>query len=113
MISIVVPVYNAEKYLNRCVDSILSQTYTDIELILINDGSTDSSGELCKKYAESDSRVKYFSKENEGPGVTRFLGAQKATGEYICFVDSDDYLSEDALEVLLSSFLDGVDCVIG
>jgi glycosyltransferase involved in cell wall biosynthesis len=113
MISVIIPVYNAQKYLDRCLKSILNQTYNELEILLINDGSTDSSGEICRKYAKNDSRIAYFEKENEGPGATRFFGAQKANGEYICFVDSDDYLAENAIEVLLHSFSDDVDCTIG
>ena len=113
MISIIVPVYNAEKYISRCVDSVLRQTYTDWELLLINDGSTDSSEKICLNYAENDKRIKYFSKSNEGPGPTRFFGVNKAQGEYIYFIDSDDYISDIALEILLGNFNEDIDCVIG
>lgn len=92
MISIIVPVYNTEKYLHRCVDSILEQTYTDFELLLINDGSTDSSGAICDEYAMRDSRVRVFHKENGGVSSARNLGLDNANGEWIAFVDSDDYV---------------------
>ena len=113
MISIIVPVYNAEKYICRCIESVLRQTYGNYELLLIDDGSKDKSGEICKEYEKNDNRIKYFHKENEGPGATRVYGAKKAEGDYIFFLDSDDYLADDALKLLLESFEDDIDCVIG
>ncbi len=92
MISIIVPVYNAEKYLDQCIQSILSQTYTDFELLLIDDGSTDSSGAICDRYAEQDSRVRVFHKENGGVSSARNLGLGNAKGEWVTFCDSDDYV---------------------
>ncbi len=92
MISIIVPVYNTEKYLHRCVDSILEQTYTDFELLLINDGSTDLSGVICDEYAMRDSRVRVFHKENGGVSSARNLGLDNAKGEWVAFCDSDDYV---------------------
>ena len=89
-ISVVVPVYNVESYLGRCVDSILEQTYQDFEIILVNDGSTDSSGKLCDSYAEKYSIIKAIHKENKGPSDTRNVGIKSARGEYIYFLDSDD-----------------------
>lgn len=82
-ISVIVPVYNTEKYLHRCVDSILAQTFTDFELLLIDDGSTDSSGAICDEYAQKDSRVRVFHKENGGASSARNLGLDNATGEWI------------------------------
>lgn len=93
-ISVIVPVYKAEKYLHRCVDSILSQTFTDFEVLLINDGSPDRSGEICDEYAQRDERVRVFHKENGGVSSARNLGLSNATGDYVYFVDSDDYISE-------------------
>ncbi len=113
MISVIVPVYNAEPYLRRCVDSVLRQTYADFELLLVDDGSTDKSGEICSAYAEKDARVRYFRKPNEGPGPTRLYGVQQSRGEYMFFLDSDDYLSDDAFETLLGAFSETVDVVIG
>ena len=101
MISVIVPVYNTEKYLHRCVDSILAQTYTDFELLLINDGSTDSSGTICDEYAMRDSRVRVFHKENGGVSTARNLGLDNAQCEHITFVDSDDWLETKALEYLI------------
>lgn len=91
-ISVIVPVYNTEKYLHRCVDSILAQTFTDFELLLIDDGSTDSSGAICDEYAQKDSRVRVFHKENGGVSSARNLGIKNARGEWITFCDSDDYV---------------------
>ena len=105
MISIIVPVYNTEKYLARCIQSILSQTYTDFELLLINDGSTDSSGAICDKYAEQDSRVRVFHKENGGVSSARNVGLNNAEGEYIIFVDSDDYMKPQMCEILYNTLI--------
>ena len=91
-ISVIVPVYNTEKYLNKCIDSILSQTFTDFELLLVDDGSTDNSGIICDEYARKDKRVKVFHKENGGVSRARNLGIDNAHGEYLSFIDSDDYI---------------------
>jgi len=101
-VSVVVPVYNVEKYLEKCIDSILSQSYVDYELILVDDGSTDSSGELCDNYAEKDSRIKVFHKKNKGLVHTRKIGLQYSVGEYILPVDSDDWIEKDMLKYLMS-----------
>lgn len=98
-ISVIVPVYNVEKYLPRCIDSILSQTFTDFELILIDDGSPDNSGKICDEYAEKDSRVRVFHKPNGGVSSARNLGLDKASGEWITFIDSDDYIEQDFLDI--------------
>ena len=98
VVSIIVPVYNTEKFLHRCIDSILTQTYTDFELLLIDDGSKDSSGSICDEYAEKDSRVRVFHKENGGVSSARNLGLDNAWGEWITFVDSDDYIEENYLK---------------
>ncbi len=103
LITVVVPVYNAEKYLNRCIDSILNQTYAKLELFLVNDGSTDGSGAICEEYVEKDSRVVYIPKENGGVSSARNLGIENANGEYITFVDSDDWIEPDSLEKLYAS----------
>ena len=95
-VSIIVPVYNTSKYLNSCIKSLLHQTLKDIEIILINDGSTDDSESIIKKY--KDKRIKYISKKNEGIGKTRNLGIDTATGEYLSFIDSDDYVEPDFCE---------------
>lgn len=102
MISVIVPVYNAEKYLRRCIESILCQTYGDIELLLINDGSTDESGHICDEYGLKDSRVKVYHKQNEGVSHTRNFGLNLARGEWITFVDADDWIEFDVYEKVLT-----------
>ena len=99
-VSVVIPVYNVEKYLAECLDSVLNQTLKDIEIICVNDGSTDNSLEILEDYAKSDDRVKVFSKENGGQGSARNLGMKNCAGEFIYFLDSDDYMSSDMLEEL-------------
>ena len=114
MISVIVPVYNVEKYLEECLESIKRQTYTDIEVILVNDGSIDRSKEICERYCEKDSRFKLVSQENKGQSVARNLGMAESKGEFISFVDSDDVLKEDMLEQLIkqmtSEDVDIVEC---
>jgi len=100
MISVIIPIYNAQDYLGRCINSVLSQTYMDIEVILIDDGSTDKSGDMCDTFEALDSRVKVFHVKNGGPSVVRNYGIDKAKGEWITFVDADDWLAPDALENL-------------
>lgn len=100
LLSIIIPVYNAEKYLKECIDSILEQSFEDFELLLIDDGSKDSSGLICDSYAQEDERVKSFHLENGGPSRARNYGIRKAIGEYIEFVDADDQLCEDSLQKL-------------
>lgn len=91
-VSVIVPVYNTEKYLPRCIESILAQTFTDFELILVNDGSTDNSGKICDEYAKKDSRIVVIHKENGGASSARNKGLEIVQGEWISFVDSDDYI---------------------
>jgi len=93
-VSVIIPVYNAEKYLRECIDSVLAQTFDDFELLLINDGSTDGSGKICDEYAKKDKRIKVFHKENGGVSSARNLGLDNAKGEWITFVDSDDKVIE-------------------
>lgn len=102
MISVIVPVYKVEPYLRQCVDSILNQTYRDIEVLLIDDGSPDRCGEICDEYARKDKRVRVFHTENKGLSAARNLGLREAKGEYIGFVDSDDWIEPDMYEVLLT-----------
>lgn len=111
LLSVIVPVYNAEKYLKRCIDSILLQQHTDFELLLIDDGSTDSSKAICYEYARKDSRIRVFHKANGGVSSARNLGLDNVQGDWICFVDSDDCVSEFYLSNLLSHAHD-VDLVI-
>ena len=100
LISIVVPIYNVEKYLTRCIDSIIKQTYKNIEIILVDDGSPDNCGKICDEYAQKDNRIIVIHKENEGLSATRNAGIEIAKGKYIGFVDSDDYIKEDMYESL-------------
>lgn len=102
-VSIIVPVYNTEKYLNHCLISILNQSYTDFELILVNDGSKDNSGNICDEFAKNDSRIKVIHKENGGQSSARNRGLGFAQGKYIVFVDSDDVVDKDMIEVLLKT----------
>lgn len=111
MISVIVPVYNAEKYLSRCIDSILAQSYKDFELLLIDDGSKDGSATICDNYAIKDSRVRVFHKANGGVSSARNLGLDNATGEWITFIDSDDYVHTDFLSSLYKKH--DVDLIVG
>lgn len=110
-ISVIVPVYNTELYLHRCIDSILSQTFTDFELLLINDGSTDRSGEICDEYAGKDKRVRVFHKGNGGVSSARNMGLDEARGEWVAFVDADDYIFKKSLELLLKE--SNADLIVG
>lgn len=113
-ISIIVPVYNVEPYLRQCLDSILGQTFTNFEVLLINDGSPDSSGDICREYVAKDSRFHYFEKENGGLSDARNYGIERAQGEYLTFIDSDDFVNEKHLENLfLASRLTNADITIG
>lgn len=103
--SVIVPVYNAEKYIAECIESVLNQTFSDLELLLVDDGSPDNSGAICDEYAAKDSRVKVFHQENGGVCAARNTGLDNATGEYVSFVDSDDYLESNALEILYNDIL--------
>ena len=101
-ISVIVPVYKTEAYLHRCVDSILAQTFQDFEVLLIDDGSPDRSGEICDEYARKDRRVRVFHKENGGVSSARNVGLDNARGEWICFVDSDDWVEEEMFATICS-----------
>ena len=98
--SIIVPVYNTEKYVGACIESVLNQVYQDFELILVDDGSTDRSGDICEEYAAQDSRIKVFHKSNSGQLDARCYGIMQSSGQFIVFLDSDDLLSSSALDVL-------------
>ena len=113
-ISVIVPVYNVEGYLPQCVDSILSQDYGDLEIILIDDGSTDGSGEICDRYAALDNRVRVIHQKNGGAAAAKNAGLRLAAGEYLAFVDSDDYLEPGAYGFLMKTLLEtGADAVQG
>lgn len=102
LISIIVPIYNSEPYLERCVDSIINQTYSNIEIILVNDGSTDGSSQICERYATIDERIKVVHKVNGGQSSARNLGLDVCSGDFIGFVDSDDWISDNMYASLLS-----------
>lgn len=105
-VSVIVPVYNVEKYLHRCVDSILAQTFTDFELILVDDGSPDNCGAICDEYARKDSRVRVIHQKNKGQAAARNRAVAEANGEWIHFVDSDDVIHPQMLEVLYSAVIE-------
>ena len=111
MISVIVPVYNVEEYLEECLESIRQQTFTDIEVIVVNDGSTDSSKEICERFCQADSRFKLINQENKGQSVARNRGVKESIGEYLMFVDSDDIINKNVLEVLLPYMKTDVDIV--
>ena len=114
LISVIVPIYNTEKYLRQCIDSIISQSYRNIEVLLINDGSTDASSEICREYLDKDKRCYYFEKENGGLSDARNYGIERAKGEYITFIDSDDFFLEEAIEKLhATALLAEADLAIG
>ncbi|WP_173277536.1 MULTISPECIES: glycosyltransferase [unclassified Streptococcus] len=99
-ITVIVPVYNVEHYLDKCLDSLINQTYKNLEIIVINDGSTDNSGEICQEYAQKDNRIVYIEKENGGQSEARNMGLDRMTGSYVTFVDSDDWVELDYVEIL-------------
>ena len=111
MISIIVPVYNVEEYLEECIESIRQQTFTDFEVILVNDGSTDYSKEICEEYCRKDSRFRLMNQANQGQSIARNRGVKESLGEYIMFVDSDDVVSLGLLDQLMKYMSDGIDIV--
>lgn len=112
VVSVIIPVYNTKQYVSRCLDSILNQSFTNVDILLIDDGSTDGSGKLCDAYAEKDNRIRVFHKENEGVSRARNLGLQEAKGEWVCFVDSDDELMPGGLQVLADGISNEVSMVM-
>ena len=102
LLSVIVPIFNVEAYLPRCIDSILAQTYKDLEILLVNDGSRDNSGAICDEYARIDSRIRVFHKENGGQSTARNLALDAMTGEFLTFVDSDDWLEPDAYASMMA-----------
>lgn len=101
LVTVIVPVYKTERYLDRCIASIVNQSYRDLEIILVNDGSPDRCGELCDRWSQQDSRIRVIHKENAGQGMARNTGLDYATGDYICFVDSDDYILPETIACAL------------
>lgn len=101
LISIIIPIYNTEKYLNKCINSIITQSYKNIEVLLINDGSTESKNiNICENFLELDDRIRFYSKDNGGASETRNYGIKKARGKYIIFIDSDDWIEKDTIKLL-------------
>ena len=107
MISVIVPIYNVEEYLPTCIESILNQTYKDLEILLIDDGSTDNSGKICDEYAKQDKRCIVIHQQNKGVSATRNTGLNYATGKYISFVDGDDYIHPQMIEILYNEIRKG------
>ena len=105
-ITVIVPVYNVENYLEKCLDSLINQTYKNLEIIVINDGSTDNSGEICQEYAQKDNRIVYIEKENGGLSDARNVGLDKMTGSYVTFIDSDDWIEQDYIETLYKKIVE-------
>ena len=103
MVTIIVPIYNAEKTLHRCIDSVLCQEYSDFELLLVNDGSSDSSGDICREYAQKDSRIQLIDKPNTGVSASRNLAISMARGTYLQFLDSDDWITPNATRLLVEA----------
>ena len=101
-VSVIIPVYNSEKYVEKCICSVMAQTLPELEIIIINDGSIDESGKILRKLAQKDSRIILLEQENKGVAAARNLGVEKATGKYLTFVDGDDYLQEDYIEKMYS-----------
>lgn len=113
LFSIVVPIYNVEKYLSQCIESVLNQDFSDFELILVDDGSTDSSGEICDEYAKNDDRIRVIHKLNGGVSDARNIGISKANGEFVCFLDSDDFMAKFAISDLADFLMnnDNIDMI--
>ena len=103
LVSVVLPIYNVEKYLDRCIQSVVGQTYSNLEILLVDDGSPDNCPAMCDQWAEKDARIKVIHKKNAGLGMARNTGIAQATGEYICFFDSDDYVASETVEMALSA----------
>ncbi len=103
LVTIVIPIYNTERYLERCIESVINQTYRNLEIILIDDESPDNCPQICDNYAEKDPRIKVIHKKNEGLGMARNTGIDHATGDYICFFDSDDYVEPDTIETCVAA----------
>lgn len=108
-VSIIVPIYKVEKFLSQCIESCINQTYSDIEILLINDGSPDKSGEICKEYAKKDERIIYIYQENAGVSAARNNGIKNSSGEWLVFVDGDDWIEPDLVEILLNN-VESNDC---
>src|SRR3990172_2214316 len=104
LVSVIVPVYNAEHFLSKSIESVTHQSHKNIELILVNDGSTDNSEMICSKYALTDNRIKVISQDNSGPAAARNTGVRHATGTFVLFLDADDFIANKALEILVAQY---------
>lgn len=111
LVTVIVPVYNCEKYIEKCILSVLGQTYSQLELILIDDGSADGSAEICKRYQSQYENIKYIYQENSGSAVARNKGIQQSKGDFFVFIDGDDFISEDMIAKLMSNMDEGIDIV--
>ena len=105
MISVIVPIYKVEDYLDRCIESIVKQKYRNLEIILVDDGSPDQCGAICERWAAKDRRIKVIHKKNAGLAAARNTGIEESSGEYLCFIDSDDFLEPKMLEKLLKALI--------
>ena len=113
LVSIIIPIYNVERFLSKCLDSVINQTYTNLDILLVDDGSPDESGKICEEYAYRDKRITTIHKNNEGVVQARITGFKYSKGEYITFVDADDYIAKDAIEILVTNALqNNVDLVV-
>lgn len=112
LVSIIIPVYNVEKYLHKCLESVTNQTYKNIEIIIVNDGSTDSSKNICEKFQKSDRRIRLINKSNEGLSLARKAGFVEAKGEYVLFIDSDDFINKEYIENMFLNKEDNADIII-
>lgn len=110
-VSVIVPIYNTAPYLSRCIESLVNQTYSDLQIILIDDGSTDNSGKIADEWQTKDPRIEVYHQQNQGQSVARNAGLRHAKGEYIAFVDADDYIEIDYLNTMFQAADDAVDCV--
>jgi glycosyltransferase involved in cell wall biosynthesis len=111
LVSIIIPVYNVELYVEKCINSIINQTYQNIEIIIINDGSTDNSGNVCHNFESSDARIRFVNQVNKGVSVARNLGLSMAQGEWVYFIDADDYLELNTIELLSNEFESNLDVI--
>ena len=112
MISVIVPIYNVEQYLKKCIESIISSTYANLEIILVDDGSTDGSGKICDEFQAKDKRIRVVHKKNGGLSDARNVGLEIARGEFVSFIDSDDYIDSEMFEEVLTQFDKNTDIVI-
>jgi len=112
VVSVIIPVYNVERYIGDCIESVITQDYKDLEIVLVDDGSTDTSGEICEKYASKDSRIKVYHIENSGLSGARNYGTAQATGEFICYLDGDDLFPEEAVSSSVEKIKGQVDIVV-